>query len=96
MNESPYSEKSIFLKKGSEIVGLHAYGIEGPYPITFTAIDGTTTERILDFLEEELWGNFYDTSFKMIGGSFRVFDFSIEDTAKEMEQNGWIRFERKS
>lgn len=97
-NTSIYDEfdsKDIYLKKDDQIIGLHAIGYEGPYNYTLSDIDGTVKEIETDFQEIEKWGNEYDENYKMIGkGSFRVFDLTIEDTAKEMEADGWVRFER--
>ncbi len=89
--------KDIYLRKGREVVGLHAIGYAGPYEFDLQELDGSIQKIKTDFMELEKWGNEYDANFKMIGrGSFRVFDLTIEHAAKEFESDGWVRFQRSS
>lgn len=84
--------KNIYLKKGEEIIGLHAIGHAEPYEFDLHELDGTVTRVKTDFMELEKWGNEYDANFKMIGrGSFRIFDLTLEHTAKAFEEDGWVR-----
>jgi hypothetical protein len=87
--------KDIYLKKNGEIIGFHAVGHKGPHTYTVVHLDGTEESKTSDFMALETWGNEYSDEFQMLGrGSFRVF-VDIEDAAKEMESDGWVRFERK-
>lgn len=87
--------KDIYLKKNGEIVGLHSVGHKGPYDYVSVHLDGTEEVKHSDFMAIESWGNEYDNEYNMLGrGSFRVFG-DIEDAAKEMEADGWTRFERQ-
>lgn len=89
-----YDSKDIYLRKGSEIIGLHSIGIAGPYTYTLTEMDGSEVILHRDFNPMESWGNEYDEEFNMLGrGSFRIFGF-IEDCAAELEADGWVKFER--
>lgn len=95
MNDD-FDSKNIYLKKDDQIVGLHAIGISGPYTCHLHKVDGTIEVIQKDFNELEKWGNEYTPDYKIKGrGSFRVFDLSIEDTAKAFEDEGWVRFERE-
>lgn len=86
--------KNIYLKKDRKIIGLHAIGHKEEYEIEIIELDGSSINRTLDFMALEKWGNEYDENYNMIGGSFRIFDICIEDTAKELEADRWVRFER--
>jgi hypothetical protein len=93
MDNNDIQSKNIWLKRGDEIVGLHAIGYREPYTFKVIDLDGSTTEHNSDFMELEKWGNEYNQDFKMIGrGSFRIFDLTIDHTAKAFEEDGWIRF----
>lgn len=82
--------KNIYLRKGSEIVGLHAVGHKGPYECVVKDLDGTESLFTSDFMELEKWGNVYNEKHEMLGrGSFRIFSRSIEHEAKEFEAEGW-------
>lgn len=82
------------IKKGDEIIGLHAMDYEEPYEFTLTHIDGSSEIIKTDFMELEKWGNEYNKNSEMIGrGSFRLFDLTIEHSAKAFEDEGWTRFE---
>lgn len=97
MDDIQFDSKDIYLKspKG-EIVGLHAVGHKEPYTFTLRHLDGKEEQITTDFMELEKWGNEYDENLIMQGrGSFRVFDLTIEHTAKAFEEDGWIRFERE-
>lgn len=86
--------KNIYLRKDNEIIGLHAVGYRTPYVFDVVELDGTRNQVETDFMELEKWGNHYNEEFERIGrGSFRIFDATIEDTAKEFENDGWIKFE---
>lgn len=93
--------KNIYLIKrshdpneGDSIVGLHAIGHAGPYQYKLQHIDGTIEEKTLNFMALEAWGNEYDHEHNMLGrGSFRLNTSDIEDYAKEMEAEGWQRYE---
>lgn len=86
-------EKSIYLRKDNEIIGLHAIGYSGPYTYTFVHLDGTEETKTDDFQQIECWGNEYDKEFNILGkGSFRVFH-KINEAASLFESDGWIRFE---
>lgn len=83
--------KDIYLKKGEDIVGLHAIGEKDA---VWTAIDihGNRSEQ-KGFMQHEQWGNEYDDNHKMLGrGSFRIFG-DIEEAAIEMEKDGWVSYE---
>jgi hypothetical protein len=83
--------KDIYLKKGEEIIGLHAVG-EKDSTWTQVGVDGTRVE-MKGFLQHEQWGNNYDENHNMIGrGSFRIFA-DIEEVAKELEEDGWVSYE---
>lgn len=85
--------KDIYLRKGSEIVGLHAVGNREPYTFTVMNLDGSEYGVTTDFMELDKWGNEYSEDMKMIGrGSFRVFDLTIDHTAQAFEEEGWVRF----
>lgn len=87
----------IYLKKDGEIIGLHAVGYPGPYEYTLTHLDGTIEEKTSHIMTMEQWGNEYDSEYNMLGrGSFRVFSLDIEEAAKELEADGWVRFERET
>lgn len=95
MDNQEFDSWNIYLKKDDEIVGLHAFGISGPYEFTLTHLDGREEIIKTNFQTFEQWGNEYDKNFNMIGrGSFRVFSLDIEEAAKDMEKDGWVRFER--
>lgn len=84
-------ERSIYLKKDSEIIGLHEIGYDNE-TWTEEAFDGTRSEK-KGFSAMERWGNEYDDSHKMLGrGSFRVHE-DIEKVAEELELDGWICYE---
>ena len=90
----PLDTKDIYLKRGTEIIGLHSIGDRVPHEYDSIAIDGTVTHKITDFKAIESWGNEYDNEYNMLGrGSFRLFG-DIEEVASELEAEGWIRFER--
>lgn len=83
--------KDIFLKKDGEAayIGLHAVG-EANSEWDVQHLDGTTV-RQMGFNAWESWGNEYIAG-KMVGrGSFRVFN-DIEVVAKQLEEEGWVRF----
>jgi hypothetical protein len=92
--------KDIFLrtKRGvsnilNYIVGLHSNGVIMPYEYTKTALDGTKTLVSTNFMPIESWGNEYDENYRLLDkSSFRV-DNDIEAVAKEMEAEGWERYE---
>src|SRR3989442_381436 len=92
--ESPFNglqEKSIYLKKDKEIIGLHAIG-EPDSEWNLIKLDGSRVGQ-KGFKQHEQWGNHYDENHNMLGrGSFRIFD-DIEETAKELEIDGWIVYE---
>lgn len=91
-----FDSKNIYLKKDDQIVGLHAVGHAEPYTFTLRHLDGTEEEITTDFMEIEKWGNEYTPDYEIKGrGSFRVFDLTIEHTAKAFEEEGWVRFERE-
>lgn len=91
-----FDSKDIYLKKEGQIIGLHAVGYKGPYTYTFSnPFEGIEQEITTDFMEIERWGNEYDNEYNMLGrGSFRVHS-DIEVAAKELELDGWVRFERQ-
>jgi hypothetical protein len=94
MSLDDYDSKNIYLKKDNEIVGLHSTGVAGPHEYTLIGLDGSESLIKTDFMAYETWGNEYDQDFNMLGrGSFRVHT-DIETAAKELELDGWIRFER--
>lgn len=69
--------RDVYLKKDSQIVGIHAIGEE---------FDG-------QFMQMEIWGNEYDENHQMLGrGSFRVFG-ELEREAQDWEADGWVRYE---
>jgi hypothetical protein len=85
--------KDIYLRKGNEIVGLHAIGLKGPYDLTISGLDGSEQQVTLDFQSFEMWGNEYDEHFNILGrGSFRVFHYCLDMAAEEWEKEGWVRF----
>jgi len=87
--------KTIYLRKGDSIVGLHATGYEGPEEFELHHLDGAVEVVKTDFIELEKWGNEYDKDFNIKGrGSFRVFDVTLEHAAKQFEAEGYIRFIR--
>jgi hypothetical protein len=90
--EEQFDYKDIYMKKGDEIIGLHAIGHAGPYEYDLVDLDGSTTPMKSDFITVEKWGNNYDHNLKMIGrGSFRIHD-DIEIIATQLEEDGWVRF----
>jgi hypothetical protein len=92
--EQQFDSKDIYMRKGEEIIGLHAIGYAGPYEYDLVNLDKTVTRMKSDFMAIEKWGNEYDKDFNMLGrGSFRVHD-DIEIVAKSLEEDGWVRFER--
>lgn len=92
---SHFDTKSIYLKKDGQIIGLHAIGYNDDYKFDLYDKDGTVQRIKTDFNEYEKWGNYYNDSYEMIGrGSFRVFAPTLEHAAKELLDDGWIRFER--
>jgi acyl carrier protein len=81
----------IYLRRGTEIVGLHAVGFNEPHSYILEYENGKIETIQTNFRELQKWGNEYDENFNMIGrGSFRIFDISIENVAKEMELDGWV------
>jgi hypothetical protein len=87
--------KDIYLKKDGEIIGLHSVGYKKQNTYTQVNLDGTKELKTLDFMALESWGNEYDSEYNILGrGSFRVHTYDIEEAAKEMENDGWVRFER--
>ncbi len=83
--------KDIYMKKGTEIIGLHALG-EKDVEWDVINLDGTRT-KVKGFKQWEHWGNEYDENHKMVGrGSFRVHD-DIEKVAKLLEEDGWVSYE---
>ncbi|PWU11643.1 MAG: hypothetical protein C5B47_00615 [Verrucomicrobia bacterium] len=85
--------KDIYLREGDRIVGLHAIGYAEPTELKVHEFDGSTTIVKTDFIELEKWGNNYNEKLEKIGrGSFRIFDLTIEHTAKAYEEEGWVRF----
>jgi hypothetical protein len=76
------------------IVGLHAIGHAGPYEWDHHHLDGTVERKTSNFMALETWGNEYDDDHNMLGrGSFRLHTSDIEQYAKEMEVEGWERYE---
>lgn len=95
MTKGDFDSKDIYLRKGTEVVGLHSIGHAIPYEYVLIELDGTKINKKTDFMPLETWGNQYDANYNIVGrGSFRVHQF-IEDEAAEFEANGWTRFERK-
>lgn len=93
MIDSDLDEKNIYLTKGDRIIGLHAVGYKEIYTYEVLELDGSISQFTTDFLEIHKWGNEYDKNFKMIGrGSFRIHSATIDIIAKELEEDGWIRF----
>lgn len=87
------ASKDIYLRKGDQIVGLHAVGHAVPCEFDNHELDGSITRIKTDFFEIEKWGNNYNEKLEMIGrGSFRIFDLTLEHTAKAYEEDGWVRF----
>lgn len=85
--------KNIYLTKNEEIIGLHAIGHSEPHEFDLIHLDGSRERIKTDFMELEKWGNEYDSKGNMLGrGSFRIFDLTLEHSAKEFEKEGWIRF----
>lgn len=83
--------KDIYLKKDGEqtYIGLHAVG-EANSEWDVQYLDGTIV-RQKGFKAWESWGNEYVAG-KMVGrGSFRVFN-EIEEAARQLEEDGWVRF----
>lgn len=96
MNDD-FDSKDIFLKKGNEIVGLHAIGYAEDNEMEVYELDGSITLYKTDFVELEKWGNCYDKNLNMVGlGSFRVHNLTIEHAATEFEKEGWTRFNPKN
>lgn len=86
------NSKNIYLAKDGQIIGLHAIGHAEPYEFDVQEFDGTVTRVKTDFMELEKWGNEYNDKFEMIGrGSFRIFDLTLEHTARAFEEDGWVR-----
>lgn len=92
-SEPKMSSKDIYLRKDDQIVGLHAVGYAEPHELRVQELDGSITLVKTDFMELEKWGNEYNEKLEMIGrGSFRIFDLTIDHTAKCFEDEGWVRF----
>lgn len=86
--------QDIYLKKDGRIIGLHAIGHKTPYECELVEIDGTSKMIKMDFMALQKWGNEYSDEMKVLPpGSFHVNDLTISDTAQEMEQDGWVRFD---
>ena len=90
--------KDIYLRKldcgTTMICGLHAVGGAGPYEYTLTHLDGSVEKKCSNFMAMDAWGNEYDNEHNMLGrGSFRLHTSDIEEYAKEMEAEGWERYE---
>lgn len=82
--------KNIYLRKGSEIIGLHAIG-ENNSEWTVSEFDGSETLH-KGFKAWESWGNEYNEDLQMIGkGSFRVFG-DIDVVAEQFISEGWEAF----
>lgn len=89
--EEQYDSKDIYLRKDGAIIGLHSIGMDNQ-EWDLILLDGTRV-RQYGFQAIESWGNEYDENRNILGrGSFRVFE-SIENLAKEFEQDGWERYE---
>lgn len=87
----PISDK---LPNTYNIVGLHAIGHAGPYEYTLHRQDDTIELIKTNFMVLEAWGNEYDDEHNMLGrGSFRLHTNDIEQYAKDMEAEGWERYE---
>lgn len=87
-----YDSKNIYLKKDDQIIGLHSIGCDNSEWTVSNPFDNTVVQ-MKGFQVIESWGNEYDENYKMLGrGSFRIFG-DIEEYAKEMEADGWVRFE---
>ncbi len=98
MPEIQPESRDIYLRNGNRVLGLHSIGYPGEYRYTKIDFDGTETECVDDFQAIEVWGNEYlnDSKFEMQGrGSFRIHD-NVNDFAKDLEAEGWVRFERKN
>lgn len=94
VEEFPYDSKDIYLRRGEEIIGLHAVGQDNS-EWDEVLLDGTTVRK-KGFRTDDAWGNEYDENFNVRGrGSFRVFT-DIEMAAQDLEMDGWVRFERKT
>lgn len=101
VTQDEYDSKNIFLRKAVsdklsdvyDIVGLHAIGHAGPYE--YTLDDNSKISHIkTNFMALETWGNEYDDEHNMLGrGSFRLHTSDIEQYAKDMEAEGWERYE---
>lgn len=88
------TERSVYLTKDGEIVGIHAVGYEGPYEYQIQELDGTLTQHLSDFMIMEIWGNNYDENRNILGrGSFRVSAHNFELEVKDWESEGWVRRE---
>jgi hypothetical protein len=89
-------EKSIYLRRDAEIIGLHSVGYSGHYEYMLIELDETEVLKTSDFMPLQSWGNEYDENYNMVGrGSFRLNTDFIEDVAKDLESDGWVIFERK-
>ena len=92
--------KDIYLKTKvghsiiENIIGLHAVGYAGPYSYTLDN-NGEVSTINTNFMAIETFGNEYDHEHNMLGrGSFRLHTNDIEEYAKELEKEGWVRCER--
>ncbi len=82
--------KNVYLRKGTEIIGLHAIGDNNSEWIVI-GLDGSETFH-RGFRAYESWGNEYNEDLQMIGkGSFRVFN-DIDIVAEEFVSEGWEYF----
>lgn len=85
-NPDPHGQKYI--------VGLHAVGHAGPYEYDLVHQDGKVERKQSNFMAIETWGNEYDDQHNMLGrGSFRLHTSDIEEYAKQLEVEGWERYE---
>lgn len=86
-----YDSKNIYLKKNNQIIGLHSIGYDNSEWEVHN-LDGSIVQ-MKGFQPIESWGNEYDENYQMLGrGSFRIFA-DIEEAVKDMETDGWVRFE---
>lgn len=82
--------KDIYLRKGTEIIGLHTVGVNNS-EWTVTNLDGSETLH-KGFQAYDTWGNEYNEDLQMTGrGSFRVFS-DIDIVAEELIAEGWEAF----
>lgn len=90
--DNGWETKNIYLRKGDDIIGLHAVGIDN-MQWDLEELDGTRI-KCQGFQAIDKWGNVYNEAYEMQGrGSFRVHQ-DIEKEAQEFEADGWVRFER--